>query len=437
MSAPVEHLLGYSYNRVTGLTVPQFKALRTELSYTVDTGFIAGHKGFQTRYLLSARGEYPSGLQHRVMAFLERNGVNYTCRHENAKSISQVSFKFDPGMTPRKDQMEAVETAVAASRGTVEMATGSGKSLTIGMLIAKMRVKTLVVVTNLVLKQQIQQSLLDWFGPTKNIVVENIDSKRLKDLKDFDMLILDESHHAAASTYRKLNKTAWTGIKHRFCFTATAFRSKSEEQMLMEGITGETIYNLSYKKAKDLGIVAPVEAYYYELPKQTVKGSTWQQVYKQLVIENEFRNSLILDILSQLNEVNKSALCLVKEIKHGEYLAYAGGYDFVKGDNNDNSMILSTFNAGGKSVLVATTGCVGEGVDTKACEYVILCGLGKSKNAFMQQVGRAIRKFPNKESAKIIIFKDKSHRWTTKHFNEQVKILREEYGCEPVKLMLA
>ena len=42
------------------------------------------------------------------------------------------------------------------------------------------------------------------------------------------------------------------------------------------------------------------------------------------------------------------------------------------------------FNMGEIKTLIGTTGVVGEGVDTRPTEYVIIAGLGKSKPAFMQ-----------------------------------------------------
>ncbi len=77
---------------------------------------------------------------------------------------------------------------------------------------------------------------------------------------------------------------------------------------------------------------------------------------------------------------------------------------------------------------------MGEGIDSRPCEFVVVAGLGKAKSAFMQQVGRAVRTFPLKETAKVFLFRDTSHKWCLKHFNEQVKILREEYGVEIKKM---
>jgi superfamily II DNA or RNA helicase len=52
----------------------------------------------------------------------------------------------------------------------------------------------------------------------------------------------------------------------------------------------------------------------------------------------------------------------------------------------------------------------------------------------MQQCGRGFRRYEDKESCKIILIKDSSHKWTKQHFKAQCKILEEEYGVIPLKI---
>ena len=87
-------------------------------------------------------------------------------------------------------------------------------------------------------------------------------------------------------------------------------------------------------------------------------------------------------------------------------------------------------------ILIGTTGVLGEGIDTRPAEWIIIAGLGKSKNQFMQNIGRGIRVYPGKKSCKVILFKDGSHKWTLKHFKEQCMILKEVYGIVPMRLEL-
>ncbi len=336
-------------------------------------------------------------------------------------------------ITPYKCQIDAVNTATREGKGIIVMPTGTGKSITMALLIHSLQVKTLVVVPSVNLKTQLMTCFTQLFGSLKNITVENIDSKALKTQGDYDCLIIDEAHHVAAATYKKLNMKAWNNIYYRFFFTATPFRSRDEENIVFESIAGKVIYRLPYKESVQEGLIVPLEAYYIDLPVSKTKASTWAGVYKELVVDNKYRNQVTLDLLGRLHANNCATLCLVKEIKHGENLSQ-GLIAFANGQDGFSNTLIQGFNQARLTTLIGTTGVLGEGVDTKPAEYIIIAGLGKSKNAFMQQVGRGFRRYGEKTSCKIILFRDASHKWTLNHFRAQCKVLRDEYGVKPVKL---
>ena len=241
-------------------------------------------------------------------------------------------------------------------------------------------------------------------------------------------------HHVAAKTYQKLNKTVWKDIYYRFFLTATPFRNDEEEQLLFEAIAGAIIYKLDYHTAIRERYIVPVEAYYVELPKQKTEAYTWQEVYKELVVHNSVRNNMISCVLLALQNSHKSTLCLVKEVTHGKILSGYTGMPFVHGEDDESRKYIQEFNQGNLKTLISTTGIMGEGVDTRPCEYVILAGLGKAKSSIMQQIGRAVRNYPGKESAKIILIKDTSHKFCSRDFKAQCEIFRNEYACEPTRL---
>jgi superfamily II DNA or RNA helicase len=135
-----------------------------------------------------------------------------------------------------------------------------------------------------------------------------------------------------------------------------------------------------------------------------------------------------------LTKANVSTLCLVTEVAHGNKLAALTGLPFVNGADNDSRDYIDLFNRGEIPSIIATTGVMGEGVDSKAAEYVIIAGMGKAKSRFQQQVGRVLRRYKNKETGKVIIIRNPSHKYLLRHFNAQVKTLLDEYGVKPVKL---
>lgn len=430
--------IGNSYSQISNMTNSQFSEIRKVLSYKSDpkAAYFSSY-GPQVKYLIDKKGSFPTGLLTKVLKTVSSWPV---------KSITNLTtppkprklFKLELGtITPYADQLRAVEAAYNACRGTISMPTGTGKSLVIALLLNKFQLKTLIVVPTLELKYQLEATIKQVFGSLGYTTVLNIDSPLLLKATDYDLLIVDECHHSAAKTYHKLNKTAWVGIYHRICLTATAYRNNPEETLLFEAIAGDLVFHLSYKDAIAKGYIVPVEAFYYDLPKVKNDYYTWQEVYSNLVVNNQYRNSVIGDALTTMAENDKAVLCLVKEVKHGQNLVRITpmAVPFVNGQDEESRDFIRQFNSGGQMALIGTTGLLGEGVDTKPAEYVIIAGLGKAKSAFMQQIGRGVRTYPGKESCKIILFRDPSHRFTLRHFNEQKKILLEEFGIVPVRLV--
>ena len=310
------------------------------------------------------------------------------------------------------------------------MPTGTGKSFVIRLLIERFKLRTLVVVPSLEIKRQMTETL----AGLPNVEIHNIDSLLSKNRTDFDMLIIDEAHHTAAKTYQKLNKKAWVNIYYRFFLTATPFRNDNEETLLFESIAGEVIYKLNYRDAISRGYIVPVDAYYIETPKQATEAYTYAQVYSQLVVRNAIRNGILATIIRNLKDSGVSTLILVKEIVHGELLSTLTGVPFVNGEDEYSRRYIADFNSKALGCLIGTIGVMGEGVDSRPCEVVVIAGLGKARSQFMQQVGRAVRRYEGKESAKVILIQDKSHKFLTRHFRAQCAILFEEYGIKPTKL---
>lgn len=431
----IEIKVGNSYSQITGMSAQFEKELKQALSYELgaDSIYFGGFK--RRNSLLGKRGNFPTGLLHRVTALCsQRHGPNfgtYTAQI-GPRHGSYVSL-LKPGIVPWEDQALAVQAALQHDRGIISMPTGTGKSLVAAMLCAQFGVRTLIVVPSLEIKTQLTADLDTYLTNTEFIRVENIDSTALESLTDFDMLIIDEAHHVAARTYQRLNRKQWKGIYYRFFLTATPFRNQTDETLLFEAIAGEVIYKLSYKEAIRKGYIVPVEAYYIEIPKQLTEGFMWREVYSDLVVNNAVAHQKLVDVLTGLHASGKSTLCLVKEVKHGQILADLSDLAYVHGSSDDRSSIRS-FNQRVHKVLIGTTGVLGEGVDTKPCEYVIIAGMGKAKSAFMQNVGRAVRKFGDKVSAKVILIRYKGHKFCTRHFKAQCVILQEEYGVTPIKL---
>ncbi len=430
--------------KLEGLTPTQLKELKALLSYTADPQAAYFAQAYNTRrYLISQRGEFPTGLLYLVEGYLKRfKFAEADIRVQDVRKVpTQLlganRFELKLPYTPYPEQIVAAVAAVNHCRGIITAPTGLGKSVIAALIVEALQVPTLIVVPSLELKRQLRADLKSSFGSLRNITVENVDALDPNEVDEtHKCVIIDEFHHSGAKSYRALNKKAWKNIYYKLGLTATPFRSQDHERLLLESVLSRVIYKVDHAKAVELGRIVPIEAYYVDLPKRNVEGYTWAQVYKELVTDNDERNSIVASFLASLAAGGKSTLCLVKEIKHGEALADLTGVAFANGQEELTRQLILEFNLNERKGLIGTTGILGEGVDSRPCEYVIIAGLGRSKNAFMQQIGRGFRVYPGKESCKIIIFRDESHKFTLNHFKAQVKILKDEYGVRPVRLEL-
>lgn len=434
-----------SASKFEGLSITHHKELRGLLCYEIDAAahHFSGGFGSRTKPLIAKDGSFPTGLLYLAKKWLKDN--NIACEIVDNRKLpgsQEGSFSFNLGFTPYPEQVAAAEACRKSKRGIITAPTGTGKSVIISLIIKELMVPTLVVVPNVELERQLTDDFKRIFGKNnvgkgKFIYVENIAGLGKSALpRKYDCLILDEFHHSAASTYRTLNKTQWKDIYYRFGVTATPFRSKDEERLLLESILSKVIYSIDYTTAVSKGYIVPLEAYYITVPKQKNNARTWAKMYSDLVVNNDIRNQLIAQILQSFKAENKSTLCLVKEIAHGNTLSKLTSIFFANGQDANSPDLISFFKADKLRHLIGTTGVLGEGVDTKPAEMIIIAGLGKSRNAFHQQIGRGFRRYPGKDSCKVILLLDKSHKWSIEHFKAQCRYLKEDFGIVPTELYL-
>lgn len=415
-----------------------WKAMRELLSYEIgaQTAYFSSSKN-PKRYLLDKRGCFPTGLLYLVEEYLTKRGLSHRKEDRRKRPKPRPGlFTMTMAFEPYPEQKEAANAARWHSRGIICAPTGVGKSAIVALIINKLQVPTLVVVPSLELKRQLSSFLKEVFGPTPHIRVDNVDSVR--DCKGFDCVIIDEFHHSGAMKYRNLNKKKWNRIYYKFGLTATPFRSRDEERLLLESVLSQVIYKIDYQLAVKKKYIVPLEAYYYELPAREVMGNemSWPSVYSELVVNRDDRNKLVAHVLRSLKDAGASTLCLVTEIKHGNILSELTGLPFANGEADNTAGLVRAFNSGEEIGLIGTSGVLGEGVDTKPAEFAVIACLGKAKTRFMQQCGRIFRNFTDKQSGKVILFKDPSHKWTLDHFRRQCTYLKEEYGVKPIKLEL-
>lgn len=440
-----------------GASMVQLQTMRNVMSYTETTQSRYAGYGSVKKFLMSKKGVFPTGLLYLAEETFRSKGWAYVVEDTRVRPRTRAegssSLMLDLPHKPRPEQEEAACAAFKEGRGIVVAPTGCGKSLIAALILDTFQVRSLLVVPSLGLKKQLTADLRAVFGERMVgplvggkarylFTVENIDQLPPDPIPGVDLVMIDEFHHSGAKTYRDLNLKAWNEVYFKFGLTATPFRSKSEEKLLLESVLSKVIYSIPYKTALEKGYICPMDVFYVELPVVKLKcsGKNWHSVYKELFVDRPDRNQMICDFVENLHTEGKSTLVLLKQVEHGlkiEYALQKRGIrvPFAKGDNDDNEKLIANFNNRVDPVLVGTS-VIGEGIDTRPTEYVILAGGGKSKNQLMQNIGRVFRLHATKQRSVVIIFKDDSHKWTINHFKEVVKHIKQEYGILPVKLEL-
>jgi superfamily II DNA or RNA helicase len=473
------------YSKIIGELQPYvFEKLDTALSYYVDGfQFSAAYKrGFWDKetssykhwdgkkHLLYSGVGFNSGLLFRVVELLSSVGVDVTVIDKRkvipfGKEIKTKNFEA------RDYQQKALDVAIEKKSGIVKIATGGGKTVVISNLIAKINVKTLVVVPSIDLLYQTKEAIEKITGKSigivgdgevdiKPITISTIwsaanalskkmikfdeeefgrkekfqtkDKKKIaKAVQDAEMLIIDEAHQAACSCIGVINSAA-KNCYYKFGFSGTPQRFSGED-LLIEGIFGRKIVDVPASQLIDGGFLVKPIIHFINVPeKDDLSSENYQTIYKEYVVENEVRNAKIISAADKLIEAERSVLILVRNIKHGqvllEELEKRYSVYFVKGDvdSDERNWVRKEFQKGKIDIIIATQ-LFDQGIDIPNLSALILAGSGRAAGRALQRIGRVIRPYPGKKDAIVVDFWDNC-KYLTKHTEERIRIYRTEDG---------
>lgn len=216
----------------------------------------------------------------------------------------------------------------------------------------------------------------------------------------------------------------------------------------MEGLLGPIMFKLNEQELIDKGILtrplyievqykSPVKTY-SRYNKSTGGYFTKNgkpdrnEVYTQCVVKNSERNNLIVNLTLEYLKSNPEFPCLilVQNIAHGEILQDLFKLNkldlpFVYGKSSltQRREIVSEIKNGNLKAAIASS-VFNEGQDIPNLGLGIIAGGGGSESRIIQQVGRFIRKYPNKDKGIIIdIADDESYYLQYNFFTRKQKIM--------------
>lgn len=225
----------------------------------------------------------------------------------------------------------------------------------------------------------------------------------------FDLLIVDEFHHAAASTYRELINS----LSFRFLLGLTATPFRGDRQDIVDLCGGNVLVNFDLVNGINQGILCPYHYYGcfdsvdYTKIGRTNAGYSIRDLERALIIPE--RDAAILAKWNEKAD-GRPTLAFCCSHRHAQRVAGAFQADGVPAevyisdtDHLSRRRLLQRLKSGDLKVLCVVD-VLNEGVDVPFVECLLFLRPTESKRIFFQQLGRGLRRYVGKSYCLVIDF---------------------------------
>lgn len=359
----------------------------------------------------------------------------YIKRNTYSKSIPLTGeleqYEQEPPPEPNVIQTEALE-ALANSRlqgyrrGLVVLATGLGKTWLAAFDSEQIRAKRVLFVAHReeILKQAEQTFVRirphvkvgRYTGLYKEIDADMLFASiqtlgkashlELFGQKHFDFIVVDEFHHAAASTYRKLLKH----FEPRFLLGLTATPERTDQSDILAFCDDNLVYTRDLFDGIETRLLCPF-TYYGIADEVNYQEITWrngkfdpQQLENQLATNARARHNF--KHWQDRHQSRTLAFCISK--KHADFMAdYFNRQGIHSASVHSDSEMprneaLSLLKEGRLQVIFSVD-LFNEGVDLPALDTVLMLRPTESKIIFLQQLGRGLRNSPDTSKKQLVV----------------------------------
>lgn len=421
--------------------------------------------------LLTNKNEFKIGLLTKVKQYLDLNKINYNLldNRKNNKTYNKYNLK-NIGLVPRDYQIRCVDAAKENEIGIIRASVGAGKTYVAALLAAEFNKPTIIYVIGLDLLQQFHDlfsKLFDeeigWIGngicKPKRITIASVwtlgsalkmkknimsdEDEYIKELppstqdkikiqkcmKEAAIHIIDECHSCTCETLQQIYKLI--NPERLYGLSGTPFRDDGSD-LLTEAMLGQIIVNVSCSELIERKILAQPVIKFVNTPKYSTSLKTYQEIYKEFIVNNEIRNALIVKNTKTLIEKKYKPLVLFKTIEHGQNLYKLFLENNIRCEllyGNDSlekrNEIKDKLNNDEIDCIIAST-IFDIGLDLPKLSALVLAGSGKSRVRIIQRIGRVIRGFQGKARAAIVDFMD-----NVKMLDKHSIIRYETYLSEP------
>jgi superfamily II DNA or RNA helicase len=240
-------------------------------------------------------------------------------------------------------------------------------------------------------------------------------SLELFDKKDFDYIIIDECHHAVADTYRQIIDY----FEPEFLLGLTATENRMDNKDVVEIFGNNIPYELRLRDAIINDLIVPF--HYYGIRDELVDYGLTDSEERRLIaqISNEENCEFIYQQIEnhRIEGQKLKALAFCRNIQHARMMAdNLGEYyhtTFLSGKNKTGERIraYNDLQSDNKELeILFAVDILNEGVDIPGVNMVLFLRPTESSTIFIQQLGRGLRKFANKNYVTILDFIGNSYK---------------------------
>lgn len=324
--------------------------------------------------------------------------------------------------------------AIGISRALVVSATGSGKTYLAAFDAMNFAPNRLLYVVHegSILRKSLE-TFQEVFGGLKTCGMYTGEAKELEadfifttnvsmcnslelfDKKEFDYIIIDECHHAVASTYRKIIEY----FEPEFLLGLTATENRMDNQDVVELFGNNIPYELRLRDAIINDLIVPF--HYYGIRDELIDYGLTDSAERRLIAQMSDEENC--DFIYQQIEKHRpqgqklKALAFCRNIQHArmmkenmeEYYHTA----FLSGKNKTGERIraYNDLQSDNKELeILFAVDILNEGVDIPGVNMVLFLRPTESSTIFIQQLGRGLRKFQNKSYVTILDFIGNSYK---------------------------
>lgn len=231
---------------------------------------------------------------------------------------------------------------------------------------------------------------------------------------EFDYIIIDECHHATADTYKRIINY----FEPEFLLGLTATPERLDNQDVFELFDHNVPYELRLRDAIANDLVVPFK-YYGIRDKLVDYGLTGNDERKLIAqMSQEDHCDFIVEQIEKHRPQGKlKALAFCRNITHARMMCEALGeryhtaYLTGKNDIGERVRAYNDLQSDDKPLeILFTVDILNEGVDIPGVNMVLFLRPTESSTIFIQQLGRGLRKYANKDFVTVLDFIGNSYK---------------------------